>query len=212
MSYDKKNSFLIFAPEYAQVTRSFTLVQKGEFFDAILDYVTFQFTPTFDEPMQKAFEYIKKRIDENMESYQRKCIKNKEIAIERERRKHERDTKRKRTRQKRPPNDTDNDTDILNTLNSEFQKPTLEEISVYCSERKNKIDPKKFFDYFEASNWIDSKGDPVLNWKQKIITWEGGRNKNKRTDVPAQKKQSILDHNYKQLQEKYGKEAYPDVE
>ena len=55
-----------------------------------------------------------------------------------------------------------------------FTKPTLEEIQAYCQERNNNVDAQKFFDYFSASNWIDSKGNPVRNWKQKIITWERG--------------------------------------
>lgn len=55
----------------------------------------------------------------------------------------------------------------------EFTPPTLEEIQQYCKERKNNVDSKKFFDYYEADNWIDSKGNPVRNWKQKVITWEG---------------------------------------
>ena len=55
-----------------------------------------------------------------------------------------------------------------------FTPPTLEEVKAYCQERKNDVDPQKFFDYFSASDWVDSKGKPVRNWKQKIITWEGG--------------------------------------
>ena len=59
-----------------------------------------------------------------------------------------------------------------------FVPPTLEDIKTYCKERNNDVDPKKFFDYFEAADWIDSKGKPVLNWKQKVITWEGTRKEN----------------------------------
>jgi hypothetical protein len=55
-----------------------------------------------------------------------------------------------------------------------FTPPAFEEIQAYCIERKNNIDPQKFFDYFTESGWVDSKGDSVRNWKQKIITWEGG--------------------------------------
>lgn len=55
----------------------------------------------------------------------------------------------------------------------EFIPPTLEEVQEYCRQRKNNVDAKKFFDYFDASGWVDSKGKPVLNWKQKVITWEG---------------------------------------
>jgi hypothetical protein len=57
-----------------------------------------------------------------------------------------------------------------------FVAPTLEEIQAYCRERKNNVDAKRFFDYFAASNWVDSKGNKVRNWKQKVITWEGHSN------------------------------------
>lgn len=57
--------------------------------------------------------------------------------------------------------------------NKEFIPPTLEEIKEYCLSRKNNIDAQYFYDYFTASGWVDSKGNKVKNWKQKIITWEG---------------------------------------
>lgn len=59
--------------------------------------------------------------------------------------------------------------------NKEVNKntPTLEEIKDYClNVRHNKVDYKKFYDYFTEGNWIDSKGNKVKNWKQKVITWE----------------------------------------
>ena len=55
---------------------------------------------------------------------------------------------------------------------TKFTPPTLEEIQAYCKERGNKVDAKAFFDYFTTGGWKDSKGNPVKNWKQKIITWE----------------------------------------
>lgn len=57
-------------------------------------------------------------------------------------------------------------------LPKKFVRPSLEEIKVYCSERKNSIDPVKFFDYYEAQDWKDSTGKPVKNWKGKVIIWE----------------------------------------
>lgn len=53
-----------------------------------------------------------------------------------------------------------------------FTPPTLEEVTAYCNERGNTVDPKRFLEYFEAGNWTDGNGKKVKNWKQKIITWE----------------------------------------
>lgn len=53
-----------------------------------------------------------------------------------------------------------------------FIPPTITEVEAYCKERNNNVDAKKFFDYFEASGWVDSRGNKVKNWKQKVITWE----------------------------------------
>lgn len=54
---------------------------------------------------------------------------------------------------------------------NKFTPPSLEEIKQYIEEKDINVDAKKFFDYFEVSNWIDSKGNKVKNWKQKILTW-----------------------------------------
>jgi hypothetical protein len=53
-----------------------------------------------------------------------------------------------------------------------FVPPHLEDVIAYCRERKNNVNPHKFFDYFNTSNWVDSRGNKVTNWKLKIITWE----------------------------------------
>ena len=61
-----------------------------------------------------------------------------------------------------------------------FIPPKLEEVENYIKEKKLNINAKEFLDYFEAGNWIDSKGNKVKNWKQKILTWnnfeKGGTN------------------------------------
>ena len=43
---------------------------------------------------------------------------------------------------------------------------------------------KKFFNYFDVGNWIDSNGNKVKNWKQKLITWES---RNTVAEVPIKK-------------------------
>jgi hypothetical protein len=61
---------------------------------------------------------------------------------------------------------------IKDTVKAKFVPPTLEEVTLYAKSRGNHVDSTTFFDFFNASGWVDSKGKPVLNWKQKYITWE----------------------------------------
>ena len=57
-----------------------------------------------------------------------------------------------------------------------FQKPTVEEVSAYCDERKNKINPGEFLDYYEARGW-KLNGIPMKDWKACVRTWEARRKK-----------------------------------
>ena len=69
-----------------------------------------------------------------------------------------------------------------------FVPPTLEEVRDYVKDRNSPVDPQKFFDYFSAGNWIDSKGQPVRNWKQKLITWEGRQQATNSQDKPQEQR------------------------
>lgn len=53
-----------------------------------------------------------------------------------------------------------------------FIAPTLQEVQDYCKSRNSSVSANKFFDYYSAGNWKDAKGNPVKNWKQKLLTWE----------------------------------------
>lgn len=66
-----------------------------------------------------------------------------------------------------------------------FTPPTLEEVEAYCKERGNKVDAKKFYDYFTAGDWTDAKGNKVKSWKQKVITWEAHSNETTRGNTKA---------------------------
>ncbi|OGM08979.1 hypothetical protein A2Z67_06045 [Candidatus Woesebacteria bacterium RBG_13_36_22] len=55
--------------------------------------------------------------------------------------------------------------------------PTQNDIIKYINDNNYNVDGEYFYQYFTESNWIDSKGNSVYNWKQKIITWSKG-NKN----------------------------------
>lgn len=66
-----------------------------------------------------------------------------------------------------------NDKKAIKRESIAFSHPSLDDVIAYCEERESPVDPKKFFDYFNAGGWVDSRGNHVKNWKQKLITWEG---------------------------------------
>ena len=57
-----------------------------------------------------------------------------------------------------------------------FIPPTLKEVEAYIRERGSTVNAEKFFSYYDCSAWKDARGNPVKNWKQKLITWEGRQN------------------------------------
>ena len=59
-----------------------------------------------------------------------------------------------------------------NNKRAQFVAPTLDEVNEYILEKGLHVSAKDFYDYFDAGNWIDSKGNHVQNWKQKLLTWE----------------------------------------
>lgn len=50
--------------------------------------------------------------------------------------------------------------------------PTLEEVESYCKKRGYHVNPQFFFEYYEAGDWHDKHGNPVTNWKQRLVVWE----------------------------------------
>lgn len=69
-------------------------------------------------------------------------------------------------------NDNDNVSDnVKNNKEGKKNKPTLEEVKLFCDERNNGVDPDKFFNYYESNGWKVGK-NPMKDWKAAIRTWE----------------------------------------
>ena len=74
-----------------------------------------------------------------------------------------------------PYNNTDNKESVYarkRATRSRSSPPSLEEISAYCRERRNSVDPEAFRDYYQARGWKYGQGKPVVDWKAAVRTWE----------------------------------------
>lgn len=52
-----------------------------------------------------------------------------------------------------------------------FLPPTLEEVTAYCLERGNYVDPEKWFSHYESNGWMVGK-NKMKDWKAAVRTWE----------------------------------------
>lgn len=52
-----------------------------------------------------------------------------------------------------------------------FAPPSILEVSVYCKERKNQVNPNKWHDYYTARGWMVGKSK-MKDWKAAVRTWE----------------------------------------
>lgn len=52
-----------------------------------------------------------------------------------------------------------------------FTPPTLEEVTSYCKERNNSVDPQKWYDFYAAKGWMIGK-NKMKDWKAAVRTWE----------------------------------------
>ena len=55
--------------------------------------------------------------------------------------------------------------------NNKNKKPSIDEIKSYCLERKNKVNPENFFNYYESNGWRVGK-NPMKDWRAAVRTWE----------------------------------------
>lgn len=74
--------------------------------------------------------------------------------------------------------DLDIDKDIEKKKKKSFVPPTVEEVKAYCDERKNKVDPEMFIDFYESKGWMVGS-NKMKDWKAAVRTWEkkDGRSK-----------------------------------
>jgi hypothetical protein len=72
---------------------------------------------------------------------------------------------------------------INNNINNKYIRPLQTEVISYFLEKGSTEDrARKAFEYYEAGNWTDSKGNKVKNWKQKMLAnWINNNNFTKTT-------------------------------
>lgn len=149
------DSFILYTSYYALI-EGLTDEQLGQLTRAIFLYVRDGEIISLEPVVRMAFSFIKDNIERNQDKYQAKCEKNRQIALERERKKREAREKagntnvheRSRTYEnntnvhERSPYDNDNDNEYDNDSDNDVSKETnilepSKEASMQSFSRKN---------------------------------------------------------------------------
>lgn len=60
----------------------------------------------------------------------------------------------------------------ISLLGDKTTPPTLEQVKEYCLKDANYVNPREFFNYYEAAEWKMPNGKTILpNWKGKAVKW-----------------------------------------
>lgn len=188
-----------------------------EWITAFMEFMFYGKEPAFENPYLKAnFENIRPVLEKSITNannrrgkYKRDFSQEKEQeGIETDKNERERTKRNEMNSEIRPPKDKEKDkgeglgngvgereegdkppAPAKKTGKKVFTPPTLEEVQTYITENGLSVDAEHFFNFFTAGNWIDSKGNPVKNWKQKLLTWDSMEQKR---SAPAKEEKKPL--------------------
>ena len=76
------------------------------------------------------------------------------------------------------------------TSATRFVVPTLDEVTAYCQERGNGIDPQSFIDHYTSNGWMVGK-TKMKDWRACIRTWEARRRENPTPQAPRPERRYI---------------------
>ena len=62
-----------------------------------------------------------------------------------------------------------------------FVPPTLDEVKAYCQERGNRVNPERWFYFYQSKGWMVGK-NKMKDWRSAVRTWERDDNEKVNND------------------------------
>ena len=190
-----------------EIINELTDEEAGKIFKAIFEYETTKEIPKLEKTLKIVFTQFKIKLDFYEESYNKKCLKNKENIKKywEKKKEQEEDTNeydRIRTNTnvykiKEKEKEKEKEKTNINIIKKEsikkkvFKKPTIEEINKYCGERNNGINAEAFYDFYESKNWYVGK-NKMSDWKACVRTWEKREDKKESKYKTAEEKRQEI--------------------
>ena len=166
-----------------------TLEEKGAILEACINYNASGTEPEFPASVDKRFmNLLWADFRQMMDSNARKAEILKANGSHGGRPKNQPETKEKpnenQTQTKAEPKETTIKNKEIRNKNYElrnkeeceekrkrFSPPTIEEVTAYCRERNNNVDPERFIDFYASKGWRVGN-QPMKDWRACVRTWE----------------------------------------
>ena len=163
---------------------------KADAYDAIINYALYGVEPDLDklpETAAMAFEMAKPNLDASRRKAEsgkrggtakRNEAEDKQIESKAEANESKLQANQKQDKEKEQEKEEDKDKEqmlypSISPLSEPriMTRPTIEEVSTYCRERKNNVDPQAFIDHYTSNGWKVGR-NPMKDWKAAVRTWE----------------------------------------
>ena len=180
-----KSSFVLYH-DIREPLELLTDEERGRLFLAILDYSEFGKSPDFTGALQMAFVFIKTALDRDADAWEAKREKRREAGSMggKQRVANRANATFAKQEQANQANQAvpapvpapvpalEKESEADKPLRaSRFTPPTVEQVSAYCRERGNGVDPQRFVDYYAARGWKLGE-ESMKNWQAAVRTWE----------------------------------------
>ena len=188
--------------DWIEQTAALSDAERGRLFIAILEYARSGLEPKLDGRESILFPVFKSIIDRDAKTSTSRAESGSKGGSAKANASKPKQTvanasKIPNRRQKTKTEDKDNDKDV--GKGGKAPPPRFEDVLSYAEERGIPSLAKPFFDYFSAGDWIDSKGQPVRNWKQKFLTWESKEREKGTPSQPGKKPGYNVQHHGDEL-------------
>lgn len=180
--------------DFAHSTDLLGEAERGRLFTAMLKYAESGAEPELKGNEKFLWLVAKSEIDRQRENYDRRCKANKAIATKRYHDAPESTIRNETCQDKDKDKDKDKNNISPSIIPPKGIPPTLEAVREYCKERRNSVDPEKFYDFYASKGWMVGK-NKMKDWKAAVRTWERSRNETPRVstwDNPVYEKLSCL--------------------
>lgn len=174
--------------------KELSMAERGRLFTSMLQYSIDGTEPALGGNERYIWPAAKQMIDDDAAAYQKMVEQRREAG---------RTSANERQRALTSVNESQRDQQYINptininpysykeTLSKEREKkrfvpPSLDEVTAYCTERNNSIDPEGFIDFYTSNGWKVGK-NPMKDWKAAVRSWE------QRDKRPAKKKPGRFD-------------------